>query len=57
MSLQIVQQKFGDDYSISDSDFYFNTSNVKKPSINIDFQHILPEKWTIMKEGTYQQVC
>ena len=55
--LQMVRQQFGDDYTVSVSSFHFDTSNEKKPSIDVDFQRILPEKWTIMKEGTYQQVC
>ena len=57
MYLQMVRQQFGDDYTVSVSSFHFDTSNGKRPSIDVDFQRILPEKWTIMKEGTYQQVC
>ena len=57
MYLQMVRQQFGDDYTASVSSFHFDTSNGKRPSIDVDFQRILPEKWTIMKEGTYQQVC
>lgn len=56
MYLQIARQKFGDDYTISVSSFHFDTSNGKRPSIDVDFKRILPEKWTITKEGTYQNV-
>ena len=52
----MVKKQFQDDYMVSESSFSFDTSGRRDPSIAIEFQRLLPEKWTLCKEATYQQV-
>ena len=51
-----MRQQLEDDYIVRVLSFHFDTSSGRQPSIDVDFRQILPEKWTIMKEGIYQQV-
>ena len=56
MYLQIVRQKFGNDYTVSVTTFHFDTLDGRKPSIDVHFQQVVPEKWMIMREGSPQKV-
>ena len=52
----MVKQAYGNNHTVNECIFYFDTSGRGKPNVTLDFPRILPEKWTMMKEGTYQQV-
>ena len=52
----MVKNKFDEDYDVNVKSFQFDTFRRNDPSIAIEFQRLLPQRWAVYKEATYQQV-
>lgn len=53
-NLQMVKQQFGEDYTVDERCFYFDTK--EEPSIRVKYTRETPELWSLTNEGTNRQV-